>query len=188
MKFRSKRYFPVLITLVSSFLLNCHSPDPAERPASEKPIQREKSQTPSPNSKPTSTEIPGSSSAPFELPASWSGTGVLLASKGALPRNAPDWARRAQLEIVLSEGTYFLRATSHAKNINNPSLLEQSVANRARAILQTTLQRPALSDSQIIHRWKNPTKAEMIVQVQTPIPSEWTQVAPKPDSMKDSSP
>ena len=54
-------------------------------------------------------------------------------------------------------------------------------------LLQTTLKNHTLSQTQVIRTWKNPKKTEMIVQVQTPIPTEWTQVAPRPDSVKDSS-
>ena len=125
-------------------------------------------------------------SSPLKLPIDWSGTGVLSASKGTSTPNAPDWSKNSQVEIILSEGIYYLRATSKAENINNISLLEQTAANRARALLQTTLKQHLLTQTRVVRTWKNPKKAEMIVQVQTPIPTEWAQVAPEPHSVKDS--
>jgi len=189
MKFRIKRYFPLLGTLVPCFLLNCQAPSPSEKPHPEEPKAPQTLNQAGESSNPLgSFQQPAASPAnrPIELPKGWSGTGVLSSSQGTLNKKAPKWGHPSRVEIVLEKGVYFLRATSGAKKISNSSLLEQTATNRARALLQATLKTNLLSDTQVVRRWKNPNQSEMIVQVQTPIPAEWTQVAPQADSVKDS--
>ena len=147
MNFQIKRYFPLLGTLVPCFLLNCQAPNPGEMPSSQELVVGEQATGPAipADSAPNPTEEPTDPNAPpFKLPTDWSGTGV-LASKGTSTPNAPNWGKKSQVEIIQSEGTYYLRATSKAEKINNPSLLEQTAANRARALLQKTLKNHLLT-------------------------------------------
>ncbi len=197
MHMRPKTTFPLFFILIAALLMQCHRPAPNPPPTQE-PIGHELPKNPA-NSKPTTKLIEkspnkiesslndSSETCPFQLPPKWSGTGIVTSSKEFPYKGSPHWGKRIQVEIVQTGDNFYLRATSGAENISNINLLRQTATNRARALLQETLQRNRLTHSQIVRTWKNPNRAEMIVQVQTPIPAQWAHVAPAANTMKDSS-
>lgn len=200
---RYKHYFCVSLCLTTFFFLHCHSDNPAQqqkplnttghkqhRMAPPTPPIESASPKPSPHehsSKPPIAEDGLATNAPFQLPRPWAGTGIISRTSHTPYRIGPHWGKHNQVEIITAQGTHYLRATARAKKISNINLLRSTAVNRARQLLQTTLQQHNLQLGEIVRTWKHPKRPIMIVQVQTPIPSRWANIAQSAASVKDSS-
>ena len=99
-------------------------------------------------------------------------TGI-LAKRTKPPKGGPNWLA-VQAEVIEREGKRILRTSHFVRHIKNPSLAQQTAANRARQELTKWLGSPTLRGAMLTDQHWDPKKQLSAARIEIELPESWT--------------